>query len=330
MRGSKEAAEAERRRRLASVAIDFSTIVETASVKAVQPLERVTKQLSGLLDRVMDDAMQFDDDWSRSAPVEEIGEEDRVPLFSKAVLTQSAALAARPDSLVPTRGVADDSKLVVEQVVPSNLVVTRRSEWALQGSEDSSDSSSSSNEVLLSPPVEIEIVEPGAESSPLAVVGEAAEEDVNFFSEKVIAGRQMYKRQRESLPTAVKADREALALLCVDGKTLRDSSGIDHVFVAAEVESLLPGDAVVVPHAGEQPPSPDLPRAVKKPKVHKRWVFGRVREEAIDAMMSTRQRRRHPGLIRKMRSTLPQVRDDERCFRCAQSCCPKDDESEPD
>ncbi len=310
MRGSKEAAEAERRRRLASVAIDYSAIVETAAVKSVQPMERVTKQLSGLLDRAMDQTMQFDDAWKDDKETkkeeEEEKEEDHMLLFSS-VLKQSSVVAS---SLVPARGVADDSQLVVERKEEPKTVKVLRSEWAKLDQNDDDDD----GDVDLLPDVQLDLVE--REVCESRIDDEEEQGPVSLFSERVIAGRQMYKRQREPAPVAEKqVDRAALELLCVDGKDLMAKSRDNLcLFAVSDVEAMLPGNAIVVPHPGEQPPSPDpVKKAAAKPKVHKRWAFNQIRDEAIDQMVTARQRKRNPGVVRKLRRTLPEVRKKKEC-----------------
>jgi hypothetical protein len=224
-------------------------------------------------------------------------EDDCVALFSAQVNLK--ALTHAPCTLIPARGVADDSKLVVEQPEVPKVILIQRSEW--QG--DNSESERGSRAVEVVP--ELEIMESGVDSMQRF---DNNEEAVIFFSERVIAGRQMFKRVREAPTVTKEVDRETLALLCVDGKEMIEKSLLWSVPCAADVAASLPCAAVVVPHPGEQPPSPDFPqkKPTTRPPVHKRCVFNQIRDEKIESMVSPREQRRHPGVLRKLRKSLPQ------------------------
>ncbi len=296
MRRGAADAEAERRRRLSSVAVDASVIFEGASIRTSQPLERVTKQLTGQLERALEDRLDLQESWQvtpvASAQDEDSGDEG-MSLFS-AVGKKRAS--ATPVVLVAARGVADDAQLVGDEVVEPAAKVMRRSDW--EKLEEEGDESGELDEAVA---VQMDIVE----HEEARAAGEAQEDvadNVNFFSDRVKASRPKYERHREPVMAARDRDRAALALLCVDPASLSQQTPIVSVEEAA---ATLPAAAIVVPHPGEQPPSPDLPQKkyCRPAPTHKRWTFREAGEKQINEIVSARQRKRHPGLVRKLRKT---------------------------
>jgi hypothetical protein len=299
-RGSAADAEAERKRRLTSVAIDYSVIVQAASVPVVQPMERVTKQLTGQLQRALEGRLELEDTWSALPAQEQVdGDQDNggLTLFTMAGRREATKVAPL---LVAARGVADDAELVTEPQPVAKTLAVERSAW--EGVEMDVEEIAAAP----APAVELEHVAERADSEIESADSDADAEDESLVSRRVVASRTRVKRHREPVVAARERNRSDLSALCVTAKDLPTFDTLDCDRVAA----LLPAPAVVIPHAGEQPPSPDMPgtRYRSPPPSHRRWQFDESGREQAEASVSARQRRRHPGVLRKVRSSVPEVR----------------------
>ncbi len=242
------------------------------------------------------------------SPGDEEDEEGGLALFT--LVGRKAASKTVP-LLVPARGAADDAALVAEPQTEARAQTVARSAW--EGRDEQEEEREDSRVAGPGVPPALEEVVVAGEGDGNAAEKEAEEDaeaqHVSLFSHRVVASRTRYKRHREPVVAARDRDRAQLSLLCVTAKDLHAAESAA-VADAESVAALLPAAAVVVPDRGEQPPSPDPPRSLYQPPAptHRRWVFDESGREQAEAAVSRRQRKRHPGELRKARSAVPEVR----------------------
>ena len=288
-------AEEERRRRLlAACAVDFSFIQAGADAhRPYQPLQRVTSQLNSQLDRAVEQSLDtatstWDTPLPESPAIEDDDEE--IPLFS--TLTR-AERDSQPSHFV-SPAVLETAKAIslpefVLEREAKKLKPLSRSSWLQSGFSDSDE------EIENAPSNDNAAVELIFEQhSPKVVVeeGEDIEDDpgsmVSLFSTSVLEKRVLAKRERPDRRRV--EDRSMLAQLC----TFSTEKWVD-VPNLEIVEASLPADGNMI----------TLPLTHGRHKIsHQRWVFEDHREQVLDGV-SSRTRRRHPGVLRKLARDTP-------------------------
>jgi len=225
--------------------------------------------------------------------IEEEEEEEELQLFT-AKLLEKAATEERKD--VAPRGAAVEKFEELKEETQTRRI--SRTEW-----EDSQDSEDE-DEMEMQPEMDFEVVEDVEKIEDKDEDEES--EDVAMFSTRLLEERPVYKRERVDRSRVT--DRTVLSNLCAafpleqiqdEGKDLPN---------VETVTASLPAPAVVIPFPGEQPPSPDTPRKKVRRKIeHKQWVFNEDPAKEVDKLVSKRTRKRHPGIPRKMRATIPDM-----------------------
>lgn len=301
----KMSSEAERRARLASVAVDFSFIVNQAATSIPKPSERVlesqlTSQLSSAVFKSVDIG---EDTWGQVSVPDEDDSEDNVMLVSNV----GFMIQPKPKWVSAPSGVASDAALVEDLRSFDDRTTERvdRSKWSRVWDDEEDEQEERDEDgvnVLDGLQVEIEDMT----SSP--DVDQGVEDVPSLFSVALVEERARNKPPRELRVVTRVSDRTLLQSICVDGADIMTNAPSSAQLSSSEIEGLLPACAMVIPHPGECPPSPDdyrRPLPPRGPVPYRRWVYGEERDRAVDRLLSHRQLKRHPGLWRKKSRELP-------------------------